>query len=69
VTIPTLNDNADSVLFLKELRKRYPVIDQIELLPFRKLCTVKYEKLGIPFRFADLPEPSADRMQELKTLL
>ena len=69
VTIPTLNDNADSVLFLKELRKRYPVIDQIELLPFRKLCTVKYEKLGIPFRFADLPEPSADRMQELKALL
>ena len=69
VTIPTLNDNAESVLFLKELQKRYPVIDQIELLPFRKICTTKYEKLGIDFRFCHLPEPDGDRMQELRALL
>ena len=69
VTVPGLNDNEESVVFLKNLRKRYPTVDKIELLPFRKLCTVKYEKLGIPFRFAGVPEPSADRMRELNRLL
>ena len=69
VTVPGLNDNEESITFLKDLKKRYPTVDKIELLPFRKLCTVKYEKLGIPFRFAEIPEPSAERMRELNRML
>ena len=69
VIIPSLNDNRESMEFLKDLRNRYACIDGVELLPFRKLCTVKYEKLGIDFRFRDIPEPSALRMKELNELL
>ena len=32
--------------------------EKIELLPFKKLCTEKYEKLKLPFPLADTPETS-----------
>ena len=69
VTIPTLNDNELSVKFLTELRSRYGVIDKIELLPFRKICQVKYDDMGIEFPFRDIPTPSAEQMEKLKNEL
>mgnify|MGYP006974380497 CR=1 FL=1 len=42
-------------------------IPVIELLPFRKLCTEKYEKLGIPFPLASTPECSEEVIRELRT--
>ena len=69
VIIPTLNDNEENILKLKEIANAHPCVDKFELLPFRKICQVKYDKLGIPFRMADLPEPTQDCMQRLNTLL
>ena len=69
VIIPTLNDNAESVLKLKKLADAHPNVDQIELLPFRKICQVKYDKLALPFRFGHLPEPTREKMQELEALI
>ncbi len=69
VVIPTLNDNEQSVRFLGELRARYSVIDKVELLPFRKICEVKYESMGIPFPLADISEPSRESMARLQALL
>ena len=59
VVIPTLNDNDESIDFLARLRNTHSCIEKIELLPFKKLCTVKYDKLGIKFRFENFPEPLA----------
>ncbi len=69
VIIPGLNDDEASVLVLKNIAKCHPVVDKIGLLPFRKLCTVKYEQLGIPFPLADTPEPPADKMAFLRALI
>lgn len=69
VTIPTLNDNGSSIQFLADLRSRYGVIDKIELLPFRKICQVKYDDMGIEFPFRDIPTPSAEQMNKLKNEL
>lgn len=69
VVIPSINDNAKSVNFLLDLAKKYKVIDKIELLPFKKICSVKYQNLGIKFPFEDIETPSKDKMQELNTLL
>ena len=69
VTIPTLNDNAQSVLDLVKIRETHECVDKIELLPFRKLCSVKYDNLGIPFPFGHLPEPTPEKMRELEELL
>ena len=69
VTIPTVNDTEADVQALKEIVAARPCVDKVELLPFRKICQVKYDNLGIPFPFGGLPEPTPDRMQTLKNLL
>ena len=69
VILPTLNDCEESVLALKSITAGHPCVDKIELLPFRKICTVKYESMGIPFPLAHLSEPSKESMAELEKLL
>ena len=69
VIIPTLTDNEENVLKLKQIADNHPCVDKIELLPFRKICQTKYDNMGLEFRFGDLPEPTNDKMQELNTLI
>lgn len=61
VTVPTLNDNKESIGFLASLAKSHPCVDKVELLPFKKICKVKYENMGIPFAFDhyDAADPAA----------
>jgi pyruvate formate lyase activating enzyme len=66
VIIPTLNDNEENILKLKAIAKAYACVDKIELLPFRKICQVKYDKMGIDFPFADIPEASKEKVAELE---
>ena len=69
VTIPTLNDSVEAVSALKAVASAHPCVDKIELLPFRKICQVKYDQMGLEFPFAHLPEPTKEQMQELNALL
>ena len=69
VIIPTLNDNAENILALQNIAKQHASVDAIELLPFRKICQVKYDKLGIPFPFANIPEPTKECMLELEAAI
>ena len=68
VIIPTLNDNADNIIALKKITGEHKCVDKTELLPFKKLCSMKYEKLGIAFPFADIPEPSKESMERLNSI-
>ena len=69
VIIPTLNDNEDNILRLKDIAESHKCVDKIELLPFKKICQVKYDKMGIPFPFAHLPEPKRDKIKILEEIL
>ncbi len=69
VIIPTLNDTRENVLKLKEIARAHTCVDKVELLPFRKICQVKYDKLGIEFPFGHLPEPTREKMTELEQLI
>lgn len=69
VIIPTLNDTAESVDFLNKLNKKYSCIDKTELLPFRKICQVKYDEMGIDFPFKDFTVPTKEKMDELNSIL
>ena len=69
VVIPTLNDNAENIAELNGIVKKHSCVDKTELLAFRKICQTKYDAMNIPFPFADLPTPSADKLQELNALL
>ena len=65
VIIPSFNDDKESAAALGKLVKAHPCIDKVELLPFRKICTVKYDNMKIPFPFADIPEPTPEKIKEL----
>lgn len=69
VIIPTLNDSKENILRLKEIMQKYSCVDSAELLPFKKMCSVKYEKLGIKFKFGDLPEAKKLQIDELYEIL
>ena len=69
VIIPTLNDDEDNILKLTDIAKAHKCVVKTELLPFKKLCVTKYEKLGIPFPFADIPEPKKVRMDQLNQMI
>ena len=69
VIIPSLNDNDEDILKLKEIKNKYHCIDKIELLAFRKICQVKYDKMQIEFPFADIPEPDKETMTRLENLI
>ena len=69
VIIPSLNDTKESILALRDIARAHACVDGVELLPFRKMCQVKYDGMGIDFPFGRLDEPSRDCMAELERLL
>lgn len=69
VIIPTLNDSEENMLALKKIAQAHACVDRVELLPFKKICQVKYDKMGLNFPFADIPTPSREQMQTLKEFL
>ena len=69
VIIPTKTDTEENVRSLKAIADRHPNVDKIELLPFRKICQVKYDKMNLPFRFGHLPEPTRETMAMLEKLI
>lgn len=56
VIVPGFTDTEDEVRAMIALALHFDNLRKIELLPFRKLCTAKYEALGIPFPCAAVPE-------------
>lgn len=66
VVIPTINDNEENILKLKEIRVSHKNIYKTEFLPFKKMCSMKYDKLGIEFKFKDIPEPTKNEIEYLE---
>ncbi len=69
VTIPGLNDDEVSVRELVRLAEAHPCVDKVELLPFRKVCQVKYDEMRLDFPFAHIPSPDAAAMTALRALI
>ncbi len=70
VVLPSLNDDDENYRRLARLRDEgCGLVRRVELLPFRKLCTVKYASLGIDFPFRDIPEPSPALLERANAIL
>ena len=69
VIIPTVNDNEENILKLKKIKEEFECVDKVELLPFKKICQMKYDALKIEFPFGCKREPSKEEMEKLKNLL
>ncbi len=66
VVIPTLNDTQENTAFLKETVTGHKCIDKVELLPFKKICKVKYDSMGIDFPFDKYSTPDRDAVKKLE---
>ncbi len=66
VIIPTVNDTEEQVKALKAIADAHKCVDKVELLPFRKICQVKYDSMGLKFPFAHIPEPTKEQMVRLE---
>ena len=69
VIVPTLNDDEQSAVQLREIAEKYTCVEKTELLPFRKLCIEKYKEMNIPFPLADIPEPTKETMDNLNRII
>ncbi len=69
VIIPTKNDDEENIRRLREIKERFSCVDSVELLPFKKICSTKYEAMQIEFPFLHIDEPGIEKMAELKNLL
>ncbi len=68
VIIPTVNDTEENIFRLNEIARSHSCVDKVELLPFRKICQVKYDSMGIKFPFGDKPPADAALMEKLNSL-
>lgn len=69
VIIPGLNDSRENILNLKELYRNYACVDKVELLPFKKICQVKYDEMNLEFPLKDTPVPDSDMMKSFENYL
>ena len=69
VIIPTVNDTDEQALALRRIAESHPNVDKVELLPFRKICQVKYDSLEMAFPFAHIPEPTGEQMRRLEQVV
>lgn len=69
VVVPGLTDGEESVKEIIKIAKNVKNLKKVELLPFKKLCAEKYERLNIPFPLGSVPECSAETIEKLKKLL
>ncbi len=69
VIIPGLNDNEENIAELSKIIEKYPCIEKSELLGFKKICKVKYDKMGLDFPFEIYDTPSKETVDKLQSIL
>lgn len=69
VLYPGVTDNEDYVQRLLDFCKNYPNIQRIDLLPFKNICTTKYETMNLPFKMKDTPLSSQEQVSKLKQMV
>jgi len=69
VIVPTINDDEQHVLKLKQFASKLNNVERIELLPYHSMAKSKYTKLGIKYRLENTPDMDKDRCKQLEKLL
>ena len=63
--IPGINDDDDNVRQTAVMMKQLG-LPRIDLLPYHRIGTDKYRRLGRPYQLADLQPPSAEAMENIR---
>ncbi|RIE12910.1 glycyl-radical enzyme activating protein [Candidatus Cryosericum odellii] len=63
--IPGVNDDSENVSLMIAMMRRLG-LREIDLLPYHRIGTDKYRRLGRPYQLADLQPPSAEAMENIR---
>ncbi|MGM9971207.1 MAG: pyruvate formate-lyase-activating protein [Anaeroplasmataceae bacterium] len=69
VLVPGWTDDLEDLKKTREYIDTLETVDKVEVLPYHTLGNVKYEKLGIKYRFLDVVPPSKESVQKAKEIL
>lgn len=69
VIVPTINDDKEHILKLKEFANTINNVEKIELLPYKTIGVHKYKTLGLPYRLEGIEELDLNKLEELNKLL
>lgn len=64
VVVPGLTDSEESLCEIAGLARGFTNLQRLELLPFKKLCLVKYSSMNIPFPLENAPECSETMLEK-----
>jgi pyruvate formate lyase activating enzyme len=65
--IPGVNDDSENVSLMIAMMRRLG-LREIDLLPYHRIGTDKYRRLGRPYQLADLQPPSAEAMENIRRM-
>jgi pyruvate formate lyase activating enzyme len=65
--IPGFNDDNENVDLVVAMMRRLGLHD-IDLLPYHRIGTDKYRRLGRPYELAELQPPSAETMEDIRRI-
>ena len=69
VIIPTINDNEEYILKLKEYIKDFSNVEKVELLGYHTMGKEKYKKLKIKYRLDGIDDMDKEKLKELQNIL
>ena len=67
-TIPSFNDTEEEIGAIADFTKSLGGVKEIHLLPYHRLGYDKYEGLGREYGMGDVPSPSQEKMERLRTI-
>mgnify|MGYP002639747446 CR=1 FL=1 len=67
--MPGLNDDEKNLIEMMNYLQRNTAIKRIHLLPYHKIASGKYEKLGMQNKMKDIDEPSQERIHLVRDYL
>jgi pyruvate formate lyase activating enzyme len=65
--IPGVNDDSENVGLMVSMMRRLG-LRKIDLLPYHRIGTDKYRRLGRPYEMAELQPPSAETMEGIRRI-
>jgi pyruvate formate lyase activating enzyme len=66
VLVPGLTDGAANIEGVAKFAAALGNVERVDVLPFHKLATGKYQRLGIPFPLAGTPTPTEQQTAEAR---
>ena len=69
VVVGGLNDTEENAGKLKQITEGKKCVKRVDVLPFKKVCSQKYEDMNIPFPFSKFNEPEQDVIKLFEDIL